>query len=162
MAVDITERTKYAQWLLERNLAWIAQAEVKVAVVISLDAGMISAAAAAYTTASHKTIGAILASVLFGVLVISALACAAMVVKPQVGGPSMSFIFFGRIAERPAIDFISDLLVVSDKDLLKDLVAQIHRNAEIASKKHQWVRLAILWSFLSATAWVIAISQLVK
>lgn len=162
MTTNIAERIKYAQWLLERNLAWIAQAEVKVAVVISLDAGMLSAAAAAYTTSSNKTAWAILASVVFGILVISALGCAAMVVKPQVGGPLTSFIFFGRITEKTAADYSAALIAAADSELLTDLSAQVHRNAEIAAVKHQWVRLAILWSFLAATAWIVAISQLVK
>jgi hypothetical protein len=162
MAINVVERIQYAQWLLERNLAWIAQAEVKVAVVISLDAAMISAAAAAYTAHSSKTAWAILASLLFGILVVSALGCAAMVVKPQVGGPLTSFIFFGRIAEKTEGDYSNSLLAASDAELLSDLVAQVHRNAQIASIKHKWVRLAILWSFLASTAWIVAISQLVK
>lgn len=34
------ERLQIAQWILERNLAWIAAAEVKVGVIVAIDVAM--------------------------------------------------------------------------------------------------------------------------
>lgn len=157
-----TERLKYAQWILERNLAWIAQAEVKVAVVISIDIGMVSAIAAAYTTAANKSVWAILLSVMFGIMIVASLVSAAVVVKPQTNGPQTSLLFFGRIAQMHIADYSQALKMALEEDLLQDLSEQIHRNAEIALSKHLWIRLAIIWSFVSVIFWIAAISQLVK
>ncbi|MBO9688018.1 MAG: hypothetical protein J7598_15535 [Mitsuaria chitosanitabida] len=41
------ERLQTVQWVFERQLAWIAAADAKVAVVITLDLALIAAAAAA-------------------------------------------------------------------------------------------------------------------
>jgi hypothetical protein len=157
-----SERLKYAQWLLERNLAWISQAEVKVAVVISIDVGMVSAIAAAYTTAASKSAWAILLSVVFGIMFVAALISAAIVVRPQTDGPPTSLLFFGKIAKMQRADYVQALKTASEEALLQDLSEQIHRNAEIALTKHHWIRLAIIWSFLSAIFWMAAISQLVR
>ena len=148
--------------MLERNVAWIAQAEVKVAVIISLDAGMIGAAAAAYTTTSNKTIWAIVLSVFFGLLVIASLFCSARAVSPITGGPDTSFIFFKTVSQQSGPDYASALLAATDAALFHDLAAQIHRNAQIATIKHGWVSKALFWSFLAAAFWICAISQLVK
>lgn len=161
-APNPSERLKYAQWLLERNLAWIAQAEVKVAVVISIDIGMVSAIAAAYTTASSKPAWAVLLSVLFGITITAALVCAAVVVRPQTDGPSSSFVFFGKVVKMQRADYVEAVKNASEEALLDDLSQQIHRNAEIALTKHHWIRLAIIWSFVSAVFWMAAISQLVR
>lgn len=155
-------RLEYAQWLLERNLAWIAQAEVKVAVVVSIDIGMVSAVAAAYTAAQTRSAWAIGLSVLFGLLIIAGLGCAAVVVKPNTKGPKTSFVFFARVAEMGIADYVHAVKKATDDELLSDLAEQVHRNAEIALAKHHWVRLAFLWSFLAGAAWIAAISQLVK
>lgn len=160
--IDTSERLKYAQWLFEKNLAWIAQVEVKVAVVISIDIGMVSAVAAAYTTAQNKTVWAILLSVFFGIAVVSGLICSAVVVRPQTDGPKSSFVFFGRIAEGSRSTYSDKLKSASDDELLHDLSEQIHRNAEISRDKHHWVRLAIIWSFVSGVFWMAAVSQLVR
>lgn len=38
------ERLQTAQWVLERNLAWIAAAEVKVGVIVAIDTAMLGGA----------------------------------------------------------------------------------------------------------------------
>lgn len=38
------ERLKAAQWVLERNLAWVAAAEVKVGVIVAIDTAMLGGA----------------------------------------------------------------------------------------------------------------------
>jgi hypothetical protein len=42
------------------------------------------------------------------------------------------------------------------------LTTQIHRNAQIATAKHWWVRKSLIWSFLAAIPWIVAIGLLVK
>lgn len=158
------ERIEHARWILERNIAWIAQTEVKVAVVISLDAAMLSTLAAAYTTATGpaKTSEAITLSVLCGIVLLAAFVCSFMVVKPRIGGPDSSFIFFGKVVKKDRVVFTEDFAKASTASFLSDLTDQIHRNAEIACDKHEWVRKAAMWSFVAGAFWTPALALLVK
>jgi hypothetical protein len=38
-----TERLQTALWVMERNLGWIAAAQVKVGVIVAIDTGMLGA-----------------------------------------------------------------------------------------------------------------------
>ena len=44
-------RLQTTQWVIERQLGWIAAADTKVAVVIAIDTAMVAALAAAFTSA---------------------------------------------------------------------------------------------------------------
>ena len=45
------ERLQTAQWVLERNLGWIAAAEVKVGAIVAIDTAMLGGLGAAFSTA---------------------------------------------------------------------------------------------------------------
>ncbi len=45
------ERLQTAQWVLERNLGWIAAAEVKVGVIVAIDTAMLGGLGAVFSTA---------------------------------------------------------------------------------------------------------------
>lgn len=158
------ERLKTAQWVLERNLAWIAAAEVKVGVIVAIDTGMLGGLGAAFSTADGAartawawlfTIGAVTA---LG----CALFCSAMAVLPRVNGPTESLLFFGRIGPSADVDYVDNFKKATDAELLEDWTAQIHRNAQIACDKFSWVRTSMWWSFLSVMPWFAAIVMLLK
>jgi len=161
MDID-SERLKIAHWVLERNLHWIAASEVKTGVIVAIDTAMLGSLAAAYSSvpvAAHTAYAGFFAAVAavclgFGVF------CAAMVVLPRVTGPTSSFLFFGCIAKTPAADFAEAFRNASHDQLLTDCLAQIHRNAEIATAKFQWVRDAMAWSFLAVLPWLAALTVL--
>ena len=156
------ERIEHARWILERNVGWIAQAEVKVAVIISLDAAMLSALAAAYTANNFKSDWAILLSIACGLVMLGAFVSCFMVVKPRVNGPESSYVFFGKVAMKNHVAFSDDFAKATPAQFLLDLTDQIHRNAEIACEKHGWVRLAAMWSFGAGAFWIPAVALLVK
>jgi Family of unknown function (DUF5706) len=156
------EKLKTAQWLLERNLSWIAAAEVKVGVVVAIQIAMLGGVATAFSIAVSKTswaygftAGAVASSII-------AMACAAAAVLPRLDGPKRSLLFFGRIKELTAADYRDQFLKATNAQLLDDWLEQIHRNAEIAHTKHVWVRKAMGWAFFSAIPWICAIGALVK
>lgn len=156
------ERLSTAQWVLERQLAWISAADVKVAVVITIDTAMFGGLAAAYAgTQSHSKV-VIGACVLYVLASILALAFAAMAVFPRLDGPPASLLFFGKVAEKQMADYHQQFVGASDVQLLEDWSQQIHRNAEIATIKHKFVKRAVMWSFLSAPFWTLAVALLVK
>lgn len=70
--------------------------------------------------------------------------------------------FFARIQEYSIEDYVNKVERLTEKQLPDDLARQIHRNAQIASDKHSWVRKSLLWSFWGAIPWALAIVMLVK
>jgi hypothetical protein len=157
-----TARLSNAKWILERNLAWIAAADIKAGVVISLNLAMLGGLAAAYSSATSKGPPAYWISAL--TLAISALSllCTKFAVIPRLEGPPLSLIFFEPISNMQRVDYVARIASTSDDELLEDCGKQIHRNAEIACIKHRWVRRAIGFLFLSAMPWSVAIFLLVK
>ncbi len=158
------ERLQTAQWVLERNLAWIAAAEVKVGVIVAIDTAMLGGLGAAFSGSigAIKTHWAWLFTIVATICLGVGLFCAAMAVLPRVTGPQKSLLFFGRIGPIAEVDYIEDFRKAEDADLLSDWTAQIHRNAQIACKKFSWVRKSMWWSFLSAPPWFMAIITLLQ
>lgn len=156
------ERLQTAQWVLERNLAWIAAAEVKVGVIVAIDTAMLGGLGAAFSAAdgTAQTHWAWLFTIAAVVSLGSGLFCAAMAVLPRVTGPAKSLLFFGRVGPCVDAEYIEHFKKATDADLLEDWTAQIHRNAQIACDKFAWVRKSMWWSFLSVLPWFPAIITL--
>jgi len=161
---DVSDRLATAQWVLERHLAWIAAAEVKVGAVVAIDTGLLAGLAAAYgaSDASTRTAWAYFFAGFAAVGTVAALVCAAIALKPRIGGPISSLLFFGRIQELSLPEFQSQFSHASAEELLKDWTAQIHRNAEIAAAKYKWVGLSIRFSFAAASPWIVSIIMFIK
>jgi hypothetical protein len=159
--MKIEQKISAAQWILERQLQWIAQAEVKIGVLVTLDIAMLGGIFATYSgTQIHThwatgTSGCAIAFLCF------ALFCAAMCLLPRLKAPHPSIIFFGTIAQKAASDFVTEVIAKTDQQILEDLLCQIHRNAEIARDKHTWVRRAQYGSFIAAPFWIAAVLILV-
>lgn len=156
------ERIQVAQWVLDKQLGWIAAADAKIAVIVALDTAVFAALATAYAATKNPTAWASLASLATGALLVIALACAAISLFPRTDGPKQSLIFFGPVATEAYSDYIAALSDATLDKLHEDIAAQIHRNAEIAMLKHTWVRKSMRWSFLASAPWVIAIYLLVR
>lgn len=158
------QRADFAKWLFERTLGWIATADVKVGVAMTLDTAMLGGLATAFGTSEPqlRTTWCYLAVFAAVGAIVIAMFCAGMAAIPRMLGPIDSMIFFARIKEKSAADYVDEFIKVSDERLLADLVAQIHRNAEIATEKHWWVRKSLIWSFLGTIPWIVAISLLIK
>lgn len=158
------ERIATAQWILERNLAWIAAAEIKIAAIVAINTAMLGALGAAFSAAdaNTRTEWAYLTTVVATFLIGFALFCAGMCVLPRTKGPEQSVVFFVPIAKMDGQDFVDRFKNVADGDLLDDLADQVHRNAEIAVVKFTWVKRAMWGSFLAVLPWVGAIALLVR
>ncbi len=162
MPVDTKERLQTAQWLLERQLAWIVASDAKVAVILTIQVGLLGGLAAAIASNPTRTAWAALLSIASGVLSCFSIYCAARAVKPTTKGPAASLFFFGKIAALDEQTYIDRLTTVSNEELLKDWAAQVHRNAEIANEKFGRVGASMTWGFLAALTWVPAIGLLFK
>lgn len=158
---DTKEKIATAQWVLERTLGWIAQAEIKIGIVATVDIAMLGGLAAAFSEAATKTCLIYTSSGLAAIFSTAGIACAAFSLLPRLNGPDQSLLFFGRVANVARTDYVARFKQSSDEDILNDWLDQIHRNAEIAKVKHFWVKKAIGLSFLGAIPWAIAIGLLV-
>lgn len=158
---DTREKLATAQWVFERMLGWIAQAEIKVGIVVTIDIAMLGGLAAAFSEADEKTCWVYALAIISVALAVAGLACAAFSLLPRLDGPERSLLYFGRVSGMQRTEYLAQFKQASDEDLLTDWLDQIHRNAEIAKLKHVWVRRAMGLSFLSAIAWAIAIALLV-
>ncbi len=158
------ERMENAKWLFERTLGWIATADVKVGVAVAIDTAMLGGLAAAYTTSDFAArtpwANAFAIASIAGMVI--AIFCAAMAAIPRMLGPVTSMIFFGRIAARTEADYVDEFQRLTEGAFLKDLATQIHRNAQIATAKHQWVRKGLIWSFYASIPWIASVFLLVK
>jgi hypothetical protein len=161
MPIDIT-RLQTTQWLLERQVAWIAAADAKVAVVVALDAAIVAALATAFAAAKSPVAWAVALSLMASVLIIVAIGCAAVSLLPRTSGPQSSLLYFGTVACIQGPDYVAALERATNDELQRDWATQVHRNAEIAARKHLWVRRSVAWSFLAALPWSFAIALLVK
>lgn len=159
---DNLERVQIAQWVLEKQLAWVAAADAKVAVVVALDTAIFAGLATAYASAKNPTVWASLAAVVAVVVLVVALVCAAVSLFPQTNGPVESLIFFGPVAAMPCADYVAALGAIPLEKLCTDIAAQGHRNAEIAKAKYRWVRRSMAWSFVASLPWIVAVCLLVK
>lgn len=149
------ERLLVAQWIFERTLSWIAAAEVKVAVIVTVNTALLGGLGAAYTSlgTTKPTSWAMVWVTIAGISAAVGLFCAAMPVVPRLDGPKRSLLYFGRITKLNPIEYIEALKAASSASLLDDWGAQIHRNAEIAQIKHRWVRNSLCWSFFAMIPW---------
>jgi len=159
---DDKERLLVAQWVLERNLSWIAAAEVKVGVIVAIDTALLGSLGAAFSSSGTavRTVWAYLWTVGAGVAAAAGLFCAAMAVLPRLNGPAKSLVFFGRVGALDEPEYIERFKSATDTQLLEDWTTQIHRNAQIACDKFAWVRASMYWSFISVAPWFAAIITL--
>lgn len=161
---DQKSKIDHAKWLLERTLGWIATADVKVGVAMALDTAMLGGLAAAYTGSSPqaRTAWCYLALCAAVAAMVVAIFCAGMAAIPRMLGPVHSMIFFARVAERSEADYVAQFSKLDSANFLADLAAQIHRNSQIATSKHWWVRKSLIWLFLGSIPWLISVALLVR
>jgi hypothetical protein len=152
-----------AQWMLERQLYWSAQAEVKIGATVTIDIGMLAGLFAAHVATKTHTRATLIFSALSITAVIIALIMAAICLVPRIKpAPHRSGLFFGEIAAMGPADFVTWTKAKSMDEILDDWLFQVHRNAQITTAKHMWVRKAMLASFIGAPFWLMAILNLVE
>ncbi len=151
--VDIKNRLQTAQWILERNLAWIAAADAKAAVIVTLNTAMVGGLATLYSvkpcvTSCTKSFLALSLIIFFTIVY-----CTTKAVFPRLIAPKQSLVFFGEINKLKPNYYINKIATAKDEELLADWTMQIHRNAEIASQKFYWIKYATILSIFFAIAW---------
>lgn len=158
------EQLRFSQWILERNLAWIAASEIKAGFVVTIDTAMLGVLITTFSSlpSLDRTAWASLLTVMASACLLGALVCIATSILPRLNGPKSSSIFFGCICKKSTSEFEDDFRSLSTTELLNDCLAQIHRNAEIANEKFQLVRKGMIFSFLAIPFWLSALALLIE
>jgi hypothetical protein len=156
-----TERLNHARWTLERQLTWIAAADAKVGVVVTLHVAMLGGLGAAYTASAAKSSWVNGMATAYAILALLSLICAAMALWPRTDGPKNSMIYFGCVVKGRCEDYVDDFKKKGDDFFLADLAEQVHRNAQIAAKKISFVGTAMKVAFAGSLFWIVAVALLV-
>lgn len=156
-----TERLNHARWTLERQLSWVAAADAKVGVVITLHVAMLAGLGAAYTAAAAKSAWVNGMAGMYAILALWSLICAAMALWPRTDGPKSSMVYFGCIVKDRCEDYVEGFRKRDEAYFLDDLAGQVHRNAVIAQMKIRHVGTAMKVAFGGAFFWVVAVALLV-
>ena len=162
MQTTVEQKIANAQWMLERQLQWIAQAEVKIGALVTLDVGMLGGLAAAHWATKVHSPWSIVLSAFTVAGLICGLLFSAMCLLPRLKAPHQSVLFFGSVANMTAQDFVEKATSNTSQHVLADWLHQVHRNAEVARDKHVWVRKAMYASFLACPFWISAVLVLVE
>lgn len=160
-SMNDTERLNHARWTLERQLTWIAAADAKVGVVVTLHVAMLGGLGAAYTAAAAKSSWVNGMATAYAILALISLICAAMALWPRTDGPKNSMIYFGCVVKGRCEDYVNDFINQGDDFFLVDLAEQVHRNAQIAAKKISFVSTAMKVAFSGSLFWAVAVALLV-
>lgn len=148
--------TEQAFRVLDKNTSWVAAADAKVPPLLAIGTAMLGALAASLPKAKDITTAVLLATCTAGALIALSIVCLSMVVIPRLRGPTGSLIYFGGIASFTREQYLKRMKVLSQEDLLREILIQCHRNAEIASRKHLLARLALTFLLSSIAPWTLA------
>jgi len=156
--METTERIRFLETNLGRQLSWIRAADSRAALAFALNTGMLGvlAAVSPKQATAWGVAPAILAS-FAAAFALASLVCLTFASFPRVEGPRGSLVFFGGIAQRTTAQFKEAVTALSDESYIDDLANQCHRNAEIASQKFSWVQRAFVCLYLAVPPWGFAI-----
>lgn len=141
---------------LGRQLDWIRAVDGKTPLILGLATALLGAIAAIAPAPSKiSTLQAACAIAAAIPLLLSLVFCV-FATFPRTDGPADSLLFFGCIARMALAKYQARVRSRTDDEYLTDLVAQTHRNAQIAHSKYASVRRATLWLFVALPLWLIA------
>lgn len=144
---------------LSRQLAWIAAADARKNFVFTVACTMLGVMAAVGPKPELlATLGAW--AWLSGAAALALLASALLILffssRPVTDGP-VSLVYFGEVAKLKREAFESQMSSTTEESLAKDLAAQCHRNAQIATKRFSGIRSALVCLYAGVIPWIPAV-----
>ena len=151
--------TEKLQYILDKQLGWIASADSRLSLILPLSTAMLGALAAYATNLGVWTLTAGIPAafaIFFLCLSIIFCACASF---PRTTGTKGSLMFFEGIVSRDLSQYSSAVKSAQKGDLQDDLIQQCHINAQIASRKFVWVKRGMASMLIAMLPWAFAIYQ---
>lgn len=154
--LDLKARLSLAQWILDKNLGWIAASEIKSAFTFAAAASMLGVLYAGVSSAQWPSPCLIYLAIAAFLLLIISCFHTILVVIPRLSGPSNSLLFFGATSQKSRDQYTNQFLECGSEEILQDIAIQIHRNSEIAHRKQTLVKRGIIFLILGATPWLLS------
>jgi len=156
---DLTPDDKrlIAEASLERQLSWIRAVENKLTVLVAIDAGLLGLLATITPSRSELSSLSSLFTFLTSASLVGSFACCALASYPRLKTPNLSLLFFGTISAFSREEYSDKFESVSAQQYLRDLLAQVHRNAEIAAYKYKLVGRANVGLLAGIAFWTLAL-----
>lgn len=143
---------------LARQLHWIASSDSKSAFIFSVTAAMLGLlAAVAPADPAQWKIAPSITTVFTVVSAAASLAFLSFAAFPKTDGPKGSLVYCGGVAHRHQSHFCDQILSASYDTYAKDLAAQCHRNAVIASEKFKWIQRSMIALYVSIAPWALSV-----
>lgn len=143
------------QWLLERQLNWISNGDVKIGAIVTLNLALLAGLAKYFSND-----GPVLLDLLYvgtAISIITGLVLCKMGFKPRFDAPNQSNIFFGTIIKKDLSRFSTEINQLTQDDFNSDLAEQIHRNAQIACIKYTYLSKATSTLLITSFLWTITL-----
>jgi hypothetical protein len=155
--VTLAEKIDLLDKTLNRILGAIGSADAKVAQLFAISTGMLGFEA---TVVAKINCFVWYEYVIVAISALPLLFCLFslfMVLYPRLSGPSVSILYFNKIAMSDGGCYKNRIDGLKDDELFDDYARQCHRNAEIARDKYAWLRKANLALFLSTIPWLVVV-----
>jgi Pycsar effector protein len=151
--------SKQLEYILDKQLNWIAAADSRLSLVLPLSTAMLGALAVYAPKPSTWILAAgIPAAFALFFLTLSIIFCA-VASFPRTSGTKGSLIFFEGINSRDLTQFKATIMSAKEIDFQDDLLQQCHINAQIASAKFTWVKRGMCSLLIAMLPWAFAICQ---
>ena len=150
------ENIEKNKWLLERQLAWISNGDLKIGAIVTLNLAMLASLSSYFKNKDPALFLDILYFITVLAIIISVYFCKAGF-KPKFEPPNLSNIFFGTIIQNDLTTFNQNIDNISKQDFSNDLSTQAYRNAQIANIKYSYLHKATLAFFIASIFWILTL-----
>jgi len=145
------------EWLLERQLAWISQADSKLSVLGPLPLAMMAVSFSSIPINLRELDWADFPFVMSALLLSLSLFFVKAALSPRLKGPVDSLVYFGEISKVSSEEFAQKVASSNEASFQDDILKQIHINAKIAEQKHRNIGFSVLWLAIATPVWLLAI-----
>lgn len=161
-AIELPSRVARQETILSMQLEWIRGVDNKGSLVIGLATAMLAMVAAVTPARAELTCPNIFTALVGATAPMLCVLWCGLASFPHTHGPSGSMVYFGTIASRPFPAYAKAASEQSEREYLVDLVAQCHRNAQIAACKYKHIGRGLLALFVGVPVWLICCYFLYK
>lgn len=155
--MDESAKKDYLEKSLQRLLSWIVAVELRLTFLLTISLAMLSVLAGIapkpFILCGFASINGIIAAI----LLLFSIFFAALATFPRTTGPAGSLIFFGELSALSFDDYRNKVSELNDAQYIDDLVAQCHRNAQIARIKFSHIKRSLVAVFFSAPFWLLSV-----
>ncbi|MEW0941208.1 MULTISPECIES: Pycsar system effector family protein [Acinetobacter] len=154
---DIDKNIEKNQWLLEKQLNWISNGDVKIGAIVTLNLALLAGLGSYFNAKEPLLLLDILYAITVIIIIVSIYFCK-LGFRPKFDPPNQSNIFFGTIAKNDLTTFVQSIDNITKETYSEDLSNQIYRNAKIASMKYEYLSKATSVFLVASVFWIITLS----